>query len=71
MKNTWRGEKIKWDLEKEKFLPWVTSVLICNICGWLIQNPRPGIDKECCNCGEDYEETHSEIQHIRKEAKNG
>ena len=49
---------IKWDLKKEKFLAWVKSVLICNYCGWLIQNPRK-MDTYCCNCLKTFEETNS------------
>lgn len=59
-------QKVKWDLEKERFLPETKSVLICNYCGWLIQNPRP-IDDHCDNCGKNYQETNSEIQFIKKE----
>jgi len=59
-------QKIKWDLEKERFLPETKSVMICNHCGWLIQNPRP-IDGQCDNCRKNYKDTNSEIQLIKKE----
>ena len=65
-------EKIKWDLEKDKFLPEVKSVLICQNCGWLITNPHiksdrdKGIDDrdECPNC---LVRITSAIQEIKKE----
>lgn len=60
--------KIQWNLEKEKFLPETHSVLICEHCGWLIQNPNP-IDDHCDNCGKLYSKTNSKIQKIQKETK--
>jgi len=60
--------KINWNFKKLNLLPNVRSVLICNNCGWLIQNPRK-IDAEahCDNCKKTYKETNSKIQTIEKE----
>lgn len=55
--------KIEWDLTKDKFDKWVKSVLICEECGWLLQNPRK-MDAVCPNCGKTYAETGSKEEFL-------
>jgi len=58
--------KIHWDLEKDKFPYEVRSVLICQVCGWLVGNPRADDSKKCSNCG--VKITNS-IEEIKREKK--
>jgi hypothetical protein len=50
--------KINWDLTKEQFPSTTKDVLICNNCGWLIQNTRE-IDKDCGNCQMPFSQSNS------------
>lgn len=56
--------KIYWNLEKD-FDKEVKSVLICNYCGGLIQNPTEQ-DTNCFSCGRLFKDTETEIQYLKR-----
>jgi hypothetical protein len=56
--------KVVWDLNKD-FSKEVKSVLICNYCGGLIQNPTD-LDIKCFSCGRKFIDTKTEVQYLNR-----